>query len=209
MISSGSASQTGLSGLWRRCSVPSLVARPDVEIGHSAQQLSLLFAEVIAELVRIQQLIARVRRHATQPPVGLGHFAALVFRQVVVLLEQVAGVCLLLRRHVFEVFHPVQDLRLFLRWLAVEVAQTVEQLVLLLLWQTAKAGIMLQLLLLLAGGKTSVFPQPIAVMWPRTLGMKLVAVVGVWRTRRWRSVPRRWACRPRGRRRLLLPSQKR
>src|SRR5208283_1172476 len=42
-------------------------------------------------------------------------------------------------------------------------------------------------------------------MWPRALGMKLV---GVRQTRRWRSVPRRWACRPRGWRRLLRPSVK-
>jgi len=118
------------------------VVRREVQISHPAQQFPLLIAEVIAVVIRIECPIARFWRHSSQAPVSLRNLCSLVFGEVVVLLEQVARARLLLRRHVLESLHPVEDLRLLLWRLVVEVAQTVEQLVLPLRRKVAEARIL-------------------------------------------------------------------
>ena len=125
-------------------------------------------------------LVARIRRHAAQSPVGLRNLRPLVFGKVVVLLEQIAGVRLLLPASCARKSPSGSRICAFFSggWLLKSRRRSSN-------WfcfsggRLLKAGILFQLLLLLAGRKVAILAQPIAAMRPWALGLELVSVTAV------------------------------
>src|ERR1019366_8580809 len=105
---------------------------------------------------------------------------------IAIALKQAARCGLLLRSHVLEGFHPIENRGLLFRRLTVEVPQTIEQMVLFIGRKTAETRILLKLSLLLLRRQCHIFSEPIAAMRAGTVQVGLIASArALRRSRRW------------------------
>src|SRR6266496_2313382 len=138
----------------------------EAECVEAAQHLHLLGREVRLRCRRVQEALARIRRHGAHLAQGAAHHVLALGIHAAELLEQFMGLTLLFGRHALDRLHPVQNPLALLRRHGVEALQSPAELDLPVGRKRTVVWVLLQPPLLLLGRKPHLVTQPVAVARP-------------------------------------------